>query len=102
MAAQKRPGAAAGGTGPRNDHQGSGITASVTPPGDIGLDRRRRAVSRRMAPLPCGHADPLDHLAAVTPSPRNTEAARRAWHHLRDVGLLSELSEAVLAEAVAV
>lgn len=84
-----------------SDHQGSGITASVTPPGDIGLDRRRRAVSRRMAPLGCGHADPLDHLAAVTPSPRNTEAARRAWHHLRDLGLLSELSEAVLAEAVA-
>ncbi|OLT43055.1 hypothetical protein BJF85_02840 [Saccharomonospora sp. CUA-673] len=101
MGAQKRPGAVTGSTGAESDHQGSGTTASVAPHPDVGLDRRRRAVSRRLAPLPCGHVDPLDHLAAVVPSPRNTEAARLAWYHLRDLGLLSEISEAVLAEGVA-
>ncbi|GAA1223131.1 hypothetical protein GCM10009676_00480 [Prauserella halophila] len=76
-------------------------TSPSTVPQRSDLDRRRRAAARRLAPLDCGHADPYDCRAAVPPSPRSTEAARLAWHHLHGLGLLSELSEAVLAEGVA-
>ncbi|MBA0126429.1 hypothetical protein H0B56_12840 [Haloechinothrix sp. YIM 98757] len=51
-----------------------------------------------MAPLADGRRDPLDRLTSE--SPADVSAARRAWHHLRAHGLLSEHVEAVLAEGV--
>jgi hypothetical protein len=61
--------------------------------------RRRRAASWRLPPMPsCGHRDPID-CRNVPPgrSAADVRAARRAWRHLRDHGLTSE----VVAKAIA-
>ncbi len=55
----------------------------VTRRRDYDLERVRR---RRVLPP-----------ATVTPEKR-AEASRQAWHHLRALGLMSELSNRVLAE----
>lgn len=66
--------------------------------------RRRRAESRRLTVLDCGHhRDPIDCSSRVPRSLPSTLAARRAWAHLRDHGLIDSEGwlEAVLAEGVA-
>lgn len=99
MTQRETPG---GETGGSSDRQGSGITSSVDHAADfVAQLRRRRATSQRMAILDNGQADPLDELARVPCSRQSTIAARRAWQHLRDHGLLSEHVEACLAEGAA-
>jgi hypothetical protein len=58
--------------------------------------RRRRAASHRLPPLDCGHRDPMD---CQRDRPADLQASRRAWHHLRDHGLLSEVVVNVLRGA---
>ncbi|HKS47375.1 MAG TPA: hypothetical protein VJT49_20140 [Amycolatopsis sp.] len=59
---------------------------------------RRRAAARRLPPLACGYVDPW-RSEPLEPAPRNLQASRRTWWHLKDLGLLSEDSERVLAES---
>ena len=66
---------------------------------DIAPLRRRRHAAQRLPVLRCGCGDPW-HPEPLAPSERNLIASRAAWHHLRAVGLLSEVSVRVLAEAV--
>jgi hypothetical protein len=60
--------------------------------------RRRREESYRKPVLRSGFRDPLDELARDWP--RDDAACRAAWHHLNDLGLMSEIVERVLAELV--
>ena len=39
--------------------------------------RRRQDAARRLPPMPCGHRDPLAHLAARGPSTYGMEPAER-------------------------
>ena len=76
-----------------------GSSAIVTDTADLPAQlRRRRAASRRLPVLDCGCGDPW-HAGHLEASPRNIQAARAAWWHLREFGLLSEDSERVLAES---
>ncbi|HKS47370.1 MAG TPA: hypothetical protein VJT49_20115 [Amycolatopsis sp.] len=75
---------------------GAIVTDTVDLPAQL---RRRRAASRRLPVLDCGCGDPW-HAEPLPPSPRNVQASRRAWWHLKELGLLSEDSERVLAESV--
>ncbi|HEY5454193.1 MAG TPA: hypothetical protein VIJ96_01870 [Acidothermaceae bacterium] len=59
--------------------------------------RRRRAASRRLPVLDgCDYRDPLDELARDWPP--DAAACRAAWHHLNDLGLMSEIVQRVLIE----
>ena len=62
--------------------------------------KRRREASRRLPVLSNGYRDPMDELASDWPS--NTNASRAAWHHLNDLGLMSDLVESVLFELAGV
>ncbi|SNR49711.1 hypothetical protein SAMN06265360_107192 [Haloechinothrix alba] len=85
------------GSGGGKVHEGSGTTCEYTAATDTPAQlRARRAASYRFPPMECGHRDPVD----CYPRPRDINAARLAWWHLREHGLLSEHVEAVLAEEV--
>lgn len=72
-----------------SDHQGSGITASLTDAADYVVDlHRRRAAAERLCILPSGRADPW-HYPPLEPSERNRQAARDTWHHLAELGYAS-------------
>ncbi len=58
--------------------------------------RRRREASYRKPILSSGYHDPLDELARNWP--RDPDASRAAWHHLNDLGLMSDVVERVLVE----
>lgn len=60
--------------------------------------RRRRDASYRLPPLESGVRDPWRD-TPPRPSEANTAASRRAWDHLRAVGLTSESVLIVLREA---
>ena len=58
--------------------------------------RRRRDASLRTPVLSTGYHDPLDELARNWP--HDPAASRAAWHHLNDLGFMSDVVERVLAE----
>lgn len=64
----------------------------------VDAQRRRRSESRRLPPLPCGHADPMDCAARVPRSSASTLAARKTWYHLRDLGYITAASAEWWAE----
>ncbi|MFC5115417.1 hypothetical protein ACFPN7_15890 [Amycolatopsis halotolerans] len=62
--------------------------------------RRRRAASQRLPPLADGRVDPWADVEPVGVSEQNLRAARRTWHHLRDLGLLTEHVEEFLQREI--
>lgn len=81
--------------------EGTKTDTSVTDATDyVAQLRRRRDASRHLAVLDCDCGDPW-HAGRLEPSPRNRQASRRAWHHLQDHGLRSELTDAALGGEVA-
>lgn len=100
MSTQKRrPGDKPGAAHPTTS--GAAGHLSVADTADVPVQlRRRRAAAQRLPILDCGCGDPWHHIP-LPPSQRNLLAARRAWWHLMEHGLRSDLTDAVLAEAVA-